>query len=176
VTQFFLEREFEPALSVNDVVSIARGSGWCFEIYNVAWHGSLLSADGRRLVCQFSSADAESVRMALRRAEADVTQLWTGTVHAAPVVDVPANVLVERSFDAPVAIEDLQAKEDAKSWCLETHRVKFVRSFFARDRKRMLCLYSGPDAEAVRAAQHEAEMPVDRVWAFERIGPEQLGT
>lgn len=174
MTRLFLEREFEPHLTPRDVVSMARGSGWCFDAYNVEWHGSLLSADGRCMVCQFSGADAEAVRMALRRIEADMARLWIGTVHDAPVAG-SANVLVERSFDAPVAIEDLQAKEDAKSWCLETHQVKFVQSFFARDRRRMLCLYEGPDAEAVRAAQREAEMPVDRVWAFARIGPEDLG-
>jgi hypothetical protein len=29
----------------------------------------------------------------------------------------------------------------------------------------MLCLYQAPDAESVRLAQHQANMPVDRVWA-----------
>jgi hypothetical protein len=73
-----------------------------------------------------------------------------------------------------VTLEEIQAMEDAKQWCLDTHRVKFARTFFAHDRKRMLCLYAAPDAEAVRAAQREAGMPVDRVWGFERLGPEHF--
>jgi hypothetical protein len=40
----------------------------------------------------------------------------------------------------------------------------------------MLCLYQSPDAESVRAAQREAGLPVDRVWAFDRIAPENLTT
>ncbi len=84
-------------------------------------------------------------------------------------------MLVERSFAAPVALEDVQAVEDAGRWCLDTRGVQFVRTFFSGDRRRMICLYSAPDAQAVRDAQREAGMPVDRVWAFARIGPESLG-
>ncbi len=170
----YLERYFDRRMSTKAVIEVAKESGWCFEMHNVEWHGSLLSSDGHRLVCQFSGADAESVRMALLAARADTSRLWIGTLHEAPEPGA-ANVLVERSFAEPVSIEELQTKEDTNRWCLETHDVRFVRSYFARDRKRMLCLYSGPDAEAVRAAQREAEMPVDRVWAFEQIRPADLG-
>lgn len=169
----FLERSFEPRLTVPAVVAMVKEFGWCFEMYDVDWRGSLLSADGRRMLCRFSAADAESIRAALRKTGADTTRLWGGTVHDAPDPDV-ATVLVERSFAAPVAIGDLQAQEDAKIGCLETRRVAFVRSYFSHDRKRMICLYSGPDAESVREAQREAGMPVDRVWAFAYIGPEVL--
>lgn len=173
MSDLFLERSFDPGLSATDVVSMARESGWCFEIFKVDWHGSMLSADGHSMLCWFSASDAESVRQALRRAGANCERLWSGTVHEAPEQD-DANVLVERRFDAPVTLEEIQAREDKNQWCLDTHNVKFVRTFFANDRKRMICLYTGPDAEAVRSAQHQAGMPVDRVWAFERIGIEDL--
>ena len=98
-----------------------------------------------------------------------------GTVHDAPGPDAPpvaqANVLVERSWDQPVTMAEIQAIEDAGSWCLETHRVKFVRTFFATDRTRMVCLYQAPDAESVRLAQRQAMMPVDSVWAFQTVQP-----
>ncbi len=74
-------------------------------------------------------------------------------------------VLVERSFDGPVAFEDIQALEDRGAWCLDAHGVAFVRTWFSTDRTRMLCLYDAPDAEAVRAAQATIGMPFDRVWA-----------
>jgi len=165
-----LERSFEPPLSTTEVRSMIQDSRWCMEMYQVAWQGSLLSSDGRSMVCQFRGADAESVRLALRQSGANIERLWPGSVHDAPSPGEP-NVLVERSFVEPVTLEDIQAIEDAKQWCLDTHRVKFVRTFFALDRKRMLCLYEGPDAEAVRAAQRDACMPVDRVWAFTRMAP-----
>jgi hypothetical protein len=96
-------------------------------------------------------------------------------VHEAPVRGTP-NVLVERSFADPVALADVQALEDANQWCLDVREVRFVRTYFSRDRRRMLCLYQSPDAESVRAAQREAGLPVDRVWAFDRIAPENLTT
>jgi hypothetical protein len=70
-----------------------------------------------------------------------------------------------------VDIETIQALEDAGQGCLDLHRVRFVRTYFSRDRKRMICLYEAPDAESVRIAQREAQMPVDRVWSFRRLAP-----
>jgi hypothetical protein len=75
-------------------------------------------------------------------------------------------VVVERSFDSPVTLEEVQAIEDAGAACLAARNVEFVRTIFSRDRKRMICLYRAPDAEAVREAQRKAGMPVDAVWSF----------
>lgn len=74
-------------------------------------------------------------------------------------------VMVERSFEKPTDPEALNAREAAGKWCLDLHRVRFVRTHVARDGKRMLCVYEAPDAEAVRISQRTIEMPVDRVWA-----------
>ncbi len=175
MSDLFLERSFDPGLDKQGVIDMALASGWCFEMYKVDWHGSLLSSDGHSMICHFSSTDAESIRNALRQSGADMQRMWVGTVHEVPEPGT-ANVVVERTFDEPVALEDLQAVEDANSHCLETHHVKFVRTFFSGDNRRMLCLYSAPDAESVRIAQREAGMPVDRVWAFERIAPEDLSS
>lgn len=176
VTEIFLERSFDSPLTAADVLSIASDTGWCFEMYDVAWRGSMLAADGRTLVCRFTAADVESARQALRKANADISVMWRGTVHEAPDAraGADANVLVERSFGESIELADLQAREDAHGWCLETRSVKFVRTFFSSDRRRMLCLYAAPDAEAVRQAQREAGMPTDRVWAFERIRPDAV--
>jgi hypothetical protein len=170
MTHLFLEREFETALRPADVVGIARDSSWCFELYGVDWHGSLLRLDGHRMLCRLSAADAESVRQALRRSGSQPGRLWPGTIHDAADSGTP-NVLVEREFEEPVALGDIQAIEDAHQWCLDTRNVKFVRTYFSTDRKRMVCLYSGPDAESVREAQREAGLPLAGVWAFQQILP-----
>jgi hypothetical protein len=80
-------------------------------------------------------------------------------------------VLVEREFPEPVEFDAIQAVEERGAWCLRTHRVTFVRTWFSRDRRRMVCLYEAPDAESVRLAQSKAGMPVTRVWAAVRIPP-----
>jgi len=74
-------------------------------------------------------------------------------------------VVVERSFRAPVAFEDVQAAEERAAGCLEAHGVRFLRTYFSRDRRRMVCLYEAPDAESVRLAQEKAGLPFERAWA-----------
>lgn len=73
-------------------------------------------------------------------------------------------VVVERRFDEPVELADIQAIEDRGAWCLEAHKVRFLSTYFSTDRKRMICLYEAPDAESVRLAQTKAGMPFERVW------------
>jgi hypothetical protein len=73
-------------------------------------------------------------------------------------------VVVEREFDEPKVFAEFQAVEDANAWCLETNQVTFQRSYFSLDRKRMLCIYEGPDAESVRRAQDQAGLPYTRIY------------
>jgi hypothetical protein len=73
-------------------------------------------------------------------------------------------VLVERSFAEPVAFESIEAIADRGAWCFEAHGVRFLKSYFSRDRQRMVCLYEAPDAESVRVAQEKAKLPFEAVW------------
>ena len=179
MTEVFLERAFERPLAVRALAAMTREGSDCFELYRLTWRESLVATDSsgmvHRMVCRFHAPDAESARIALRRAGVDVRTLWPGTVHEAPSLDTEmrgsANVLVERSFRLPVTVEQIQALEDAGAGCLQNHRVVFVRTFFSLDCRRMLCLYRAPDAESVRLAQRQADMPVDRVWSFQSIRP-----
>lgn len=170
MAEIFLKRTFAPPLTDAIFADMLAGAVGCFGLHRVDWRRSFLSPDGRRLFCWFSAPDAESTRLALRQAGSEQGDPWAGTVHDAPGGAAQraesANVLVERSWDAPVTLEAIQAIEDAGASCLETHRVRFIRTFFSLDRKRMVCLYAAPDAEAVRIAQHQAGMPVDAVWSF----------
>lgn len=178
MSNVFLDRQFEDPLTDDDLVGMARDSSDCFELHRVDWQESFLSGDRTRLLCHYRAPDAESVRTALRSLDADMRVHWPGTVHDAPdrTPDelLEANVIVLRSFDEPVALEDLQAVEDENAHCLETHRVRFMRTFFATDRKRMACLYTAPDAESVRIAQRQAGMPFDSVWAIRRVAPDLI--
>ena len=170
MTDLFLERRFDPPLTVDLVLGVATESLPCFVTHQVDWHGSMLSVDGQRLFCRFSAA--------LRQAGQDASVLWPGTVHDAPVppdaTPLEPNVMVTRTFADPVAVEDVQAIEDAGAHCLKAHRVQFVRTYFSRDRRRMPCLYHAPDAESVRLAQHQAVMPLDEVIACRAVRPDML--
>lgn len=174
-TNLFLTRTFEVPLSVADVRARARDSDWCYAMHRVNWHGSLLAINGHTLICWFSAADAESVRIALHKSGADTQFLWTGTVYEAPDPPVP-NVLVERSFEQPVTFTEIQSAAIARASCFEMHGVRIARTLFSLDRKRMMCLYEAPDAESVRIAQREAGLPYDKVWAFHSVTPETVRT
>ncbi|MEH6811970.1 MAG: nickel-binding protein [Motiliproteus sp.] len=173
----FIERDFSPPLSREHVFAMTNESAGCFGLYKVSWCESFLALDGSRMICHFRAPDTESVRIAFRQTGSGDADLWPGTVHLAPdPTPMEPNVVVERHFEQPVTLQSIQKIEDAGSWCLETHQVKFVRTYFSRQRTRMICLYHAPDAEAVRLAQRKAEMPVDRVWAFQRLSPEDMAS
>jgi len=173
MSEIFLQRDFDPPLTVSDVLEAARTSQGCFSLRRVDWLESLLASDGRRLICWFRGPDLESAREALRQSGAIDPAPWAGRVHDAPLADAPdasaANVAVERSFREPVELDAIQAIEDAGVRCLELRRVRFARTYFSHDRRRMVCLYQAPDAESVREAQREAGVPFDSVWAFTRV-------
>lgn len=180
MTEVLLERNFDPALTVADVWQMAEDTSGCFGLHRIEWQGSLLSMDGHRMFCWFRAPDMESARIAMRQEEIDTSALWRGTVYDAPGTQeedqASANVLVERSFEAPVTVREIQDIEDAGRWCLDTRNVRFIRTFFAADQTRMVCLYEAPDAESVRQAQREAGVPFDDAWSFRKIGPEPDGT
>lgn len=173
MTDLILVRDFDPAVTVDDVLAMAEENSNCNGLYRVNWNQSFLASDGGRMICWFDAPDAESARMALRQTGVEVSETWPASVHDSATVDAPkmadVNVLVERRWDQPVDMEDIQAIEDAGAGCLESHRVKFIRTFFSTQRSEMVCLYQAPDAEAVRVAQRQAGMPVDRIWACQLV-------
>jgi hypothetical protein len=168
-----LQRKFDPGLSHDDFAAMAAYAAGCIGLYRAEWRESFLSEDGLRLVCWFQAPDSESIRQLSRGDGSNERIAWSGTVHDSDVED-GVEVVVERSFDAPASMEELQAREDAAAWCLNQHRVKFIRSLFSSDRLRMICLYNAPDAESVRVAQIQAGMPVERVWACRHYTPKNL--
>ena len=173
-----VERAFaepEPFAAIN-----ARGDRgtWCYELYGIRFDGAYFAADGRRMICTYEAPDAESVRMAQRRVDLPVTRVWSATFRRAtrpPTTETAdatgTDVIVERSFETPVDIDALQAREETGQWCLDLHDVRFRHTYLALDRQRMLCLYRAPDVESVRIAQRRIGMPVDRVWSAKRHEP-----
>ena len=167
-----LERTFDEPLTPADVLEGGRESAQCLDLHRVRWHGSFLALDGRTLICKFSAPDLESARLALRDPDTDLSRLWSGTMYGGTNGANP-NVVVERSFTAPVRFEDIKALGEAKAWCLDTYNVTYAHTFFSLDRTRMLCFYSAPDTEAVRSVQREAGAPVSAIWAGSSVAPGQ---
>jgi hypothetical protein len=168
-----MERGFNPPINEQVFQAMVKDLADCVTMYRADWQESFLALDGSSLTCCFKAPDAESIRMMSRGDAATKKTVWAGTAHATDRVGL-ANVVVERRFEEPVTVESLQAIEDAADWCLRHHKVTFLRNYFSADQKNMICLYRAPDAESVRLAQQQANMPVNRVWACQHYTPEHL--
>ena len=81
--------------------------------------------------------------------------------------------IVERDFGDPLAEADLAATMERMAPCLDEYGLRWLHSYFSADRTRMTCVYEGPDAESVRAANRSAGAKVDRVWRAEVLRPEE---
>ncbi len=172
-----VDREFEAPVTPEAVLADDDDARWCFDQYRTNPSFHLLALDGIRLCCVFRAPDAEAVRQVARTLEmSPPKQAWAASLEGwnGDLADLRTRAgeaerggslaLVERSFPAPVDFPAFQALEDAGSWCLDLNGVRFLGTFFARDRRRMLCLYQAPDSEAVKRTNSRLELPFDRVW------------
>ena len=75
------------------------------------------------------------------------------------------HVIVERSFETPLTQDDLSAVEARMAPCLDLYNVRWIRSYWSADRKRMICEYDAADVASVRNVQREAAAKFDHAWA-----------
>ena len=80
-------------------------------------------------------------------------------------------IMVERSFDPPFTQSDLDAVSKRIGGCLDLYGVRWIRSHFSADRRRMVCEYEAPDAQSVRDVQNAAQASFERVWPAEVLEP-----
>ena len=73
-------------------------------------------------------------------------------------------VVVERHFDRELTPESVRALAGLGD-CLEVLGIEAVRSYVAPDRRRMICIFRAPDAEAVRTMLRSSGSPPAKVWA-----------
>lgn len=72
-----VERLLTAALDVASVRGSAANSRPCFEALRVRWLRTMLSLDGRRMICEYEAPDAESVRRAQDVAGLPYERVWT---------------------------------------------------------------------------------------------------
>jgi hypothetical protein len=177
MSRVVVERLFPEPADIPALKIAARDSEGCLARHNAQYLYSYLASDHRRMICFYEALDAESVRIASRQSGLPFTRAYAATVHEPPVAPSvhtesarpSTDVLVERTFPAPVVFDDVQALEDEGAWCLNEHGVAFVRTYFSSDRRRMLCRYRAADAESVRIVNRRLAMPFDTVWPITHV-------
>ncbi len=165
------QREVPNAFREDGLRELERQVQQCLDDNRVRPLVTYLRPDGRRMVCTYEAPDAEAVRRVGRQAQIP-GEVWSATVHAPVVAPVEAAgeiVVVERMFPEPVEFAAIQDVEDRGAWCLDQHRVRFARTYFSLDRRRMVCLYVAPDAESVRTTQQRIGLPFDEVWTAQPV-------
>lgn len=166
-----VERVFSEPVVIPALKIAARDPDGCLARHQAEYLYGYLAPDLRRMICFYEAPDAESVRIANRQSGMPFERAYAATVHEPPRtsaggvgLDSGTDVLVERTFAQPVTFAEVQALEDAGAWCLDQHGVAFVRTYFANDRRRMLCRYRAPDAESVRITNRRLDLPFDAAW------------
>jgi hypothetical protein len=125
------------------------------------------------MLCLYEAPDAESVRLAERKAGVPFDGAWSCTLLQLPTRPLPVGpiraprtaVIVERQFDEPKRADDVRQMVRTGAWCFDQHRTAYRESYLALDGRRMVCLFEAPDMESVRLANRTLQFPVNRIWA-----------
>jgi hypothetical protein len=76
-----VEQLFAEPLSDEEHSHLGRRLDDCLAQHGARWLRSYLSADHRRLVCEFEAPDAEAVRVSYRSAGIAFERAWTAEVY-----------------------------------------------------------------------------------------------
>ncbi len=82
--------------------------------------------------------------------------------------------VIERHFPEGLAIP---TTPDGATACLTVvernaeHAVTWVHSYVSDDKRSTYCVYDGPNAEAIRAAARDTELPVERITKVSVLDP-----
>jgi hypothetical protein len=170
-----VERRFDEPANLEDISKLMRDNSWCSETYKIRFVKTLFSRDRRRMLCLFEAPDTESVRLAEEKSRVSYERAWACSQMKgeSTVFDASASelVVVERKFPTPVTLEYVSSARRRAGWCLDLHRTTYIESYFGGDGMKMVCVYRAPDAEAVRMANDQAQVPYTDVWTATVHGP-----
>jgi hypothetical protein len=76
VPRYVVEREFPEPVSNDALQAVGKALGECLPRHGTKHLGSLLSADRKRMICQFDAPGAEEVKDANRSAGAAFYRVW----------------------------------------------------------------------------------------------------
>lgn len=80
MVRVIVERVFAEAVSPEQLdAAVAQGSD-CFTVRGIRHVSSLVSLDGKRMICEFDAPDVESVRVANDKAKMPYERIWAARV------------------------------------------------------------------------------------------------
>lgn len=166
-----VERSFEEPVEFAALQAIEDRGAWCLDAHRVRFLRTWFSKDRRRMICLYEAPDAESVRIAQRKAAMPLDRAWSAEIFPAPeeAPGPPAGaaelVLVERTFEEPMSADNIGSSFSRSAPCFQRHDVGYLGGYISPDGLRMVCVFRAPDAESVRIANRQAGAPFDRAWS-----------
>lgn len=163
-----VERMFEEPTPFADLETREATSRWCLDSHRVRPLMSYVASSSRIVVCFYEAPDAEAVRLAQVEADMPYTHIWGAqTIRFAPGDEARtgwSSVIAQREM--PVQATEEMFRENARhgASCLTLHRSAHLVSYLSRDGLRSVCLFEAPDAESIRIASRQAQMPLHNVW------------
>jgi hypothetical protein len=76
-----IEQVFDLPLTDEEHGALGKRIDKCAEIRSARWMRSYLSADRKRMFCEFEAPDAESVRDAYRNAGVEFVRAWVAELY-----------------------------------------------------------------------------------------------
>jgi hypothetical protein len=80
MSRIIVERSFDTAQTDDVMKAVADRERPCLAAYQATWKRTVLSADRKRMICEYEAADAETMRRIEREAGAQFDHVWSGTV------------------------------------------------------------------------------------------------
>lgn len=75
-----VERSFDAPHTEADMLLVKQRMAPCLAAYQVSWKRTVVSADRRRVVCEYEAPDTETVRRIQHEAGAQFDRIWIGEV------------------------------------------------------------------------------------------------
>lgn len=78
MSRIVVERTFAAPQTDEQMKAVADRERPCLAAYDATWRRSLISADRKRMICEYEAADAETMRRIEREAGAQFDRIWVG--------------------------------------------------------------------------------------------------
>jgi hypothetical protein len=74
------------------------------------------------------------------------------------------HIIAESTFEMPLTEEAEHKGAQEIDRRLEEMGGHWMRSYYSKDRRRMICEFEAPDPDTVKGAYDAAGLPLDRCW------------
>ena len=130
---------------------------------------AVLARDGSRSVSVYEAPEPALVRAAHDDAGVPWERVWQALILTGRgVSDLHQRrerVMVQRAMPDAATLDQYKALSAGAADCMRRHRASLLEAYLSEDGLFGLCHFEGIDAESVRRANLESQLPFTRAWS-----------